>query len=373
MEHTWSASQGSGLQSLEGFFIALRSIQNDKFNANSNMLEKPDLQDEKIVACVQEAYGLRVRRVEFLPLGADVNTAVYRITTDATPFFLKLRSGDFDETAVLLPQFLSKQGIRQVIAPLPTKTGELWTTLDRFKAVLYPFVAGQDGYELKMQPHHWEAFGTTLKNIHSVALSPSLAQALPRETFTDRWREFVKTALAGLDEAWFDDPVAQETAVLLQTERDVILDLIARAERLAQVTQAQSLEMVVCHADIHAGNILITPDDAFYIVDWDTLVLAPKERDLMYVGAGLLGRWFSPLEEEALFYPAYGHTKIDPNLLAYYRYERIVQDIAAYCAELLFTDEGGADRAKSLYYLKTNFLPDHTIAIAYQSDKTLLT
>ena len=42
------------------------------------MLEKPDLQDEKIIACLQDEYGLLVVQVAFLPLGADRDTAVYR-------------------------------------------------------------------------------------------------------------------------------------------------------------------------------------------------------------------------------------------------------------------------------------------------------
>ena len=52
------------------------------------MLEKPDLQDEHIIACVQDAYGLCVAHVAFLPLGADRNTAVYRVVADDdTPTF----------------------------------------------------------------------------------------------------------------------------------------------------------------------------------------------------------------------------------------------------------------------------------------------
>ena len=83
------------------------------------MLEKPDLQDERIAACLQDAYGLRVVQVTFLPLGADPNTAVYRaVADDGTPYFVKLRRGDFDEIAVTLPKFLSDQGIAQIIAPL---------------------------------------------------------------------------------------------------------------------------------------------------------------------------------------------------------------------------------------------------------------
>lgn len=337
------------------------------------MLEKPALKDEKIATCLQQAYGLRVQEVLFLPLGADVHTAVYRITTvDNIPYFLKLRSGDFEKTSILLPKFLSEQGIRQVIAPLTTNTGALWAGLDRFAAVLYPFVAGQNAYDLKMQPHHWQVFGTTLRRLHAVTLPPALTRALPRETFTNQWRETVKTYLARLDKVQFVDPIALETAAVLKTEQGVILDLVERAERLAQVVQTYPLEFVVCHADIHAGNILLTSDDHFYIVDWDTLLLAPKERDLMYLGACLLGEWLSPQEEEAAFYAAYGQTQIDQNLLAYFRYERIVQDIAAFCEELLWTEGGRVDREQSLHYLKSNFLPGNTIALAYQSDKTNL-
>jgi spectinomycin phosphotransferase len=42
------------------------------------MLEKPDLQDEEIVACLQDEYSLPIVQLAFLPLGADQNTAVYR-------------------------------------------------------------------------------------------------------------------------------------------------------------------------------------------------------------------------------------------------------------------------------------------------------
>jgi spectinomycin phosphotransferase len=75
------------------------------------------LQDAEISACLQAEYGLRAVQIAFLPLGADLNTAVYRaVTDDGTPNFVKLRCGVFDETAVTLPKFLSDQGI----APIPS-------------------------------------------------------------------------------------------------------------------------------------------------------------------------------------------------------------------------------------------------------------
>ena len=114
------------------------------------MLEPPNVQDEQIVACLREQYGLSIVEVEFLPLGADANTAVYRVVAaDQTPYFLKLRSGVFDELSVTLPRFLHDQGIPQIIAPLAALSGQLWGNLDGFKVLLSPFINGQNGWEMR--------------------------------------------------------------------------------------------------------------------------------------------------------------------------------------------------------------------------------
>ena len=77
------------------------------------MLTKPDLIDEKIIACLHENYGLGVAEISFLPLGANFNTAVYRVTTtDQIDYFLKLRSGDFCKPSVLVPHHLKQIGLQ---------------------------------------------------------------------------------------------------------------------------------------------------------------------------------------------------------------------------------------------------------------------
>jgi spectinomycin phosphotransferase len=113
------------------------------------VLEKPDIQDERIIACLQDEYGLTIVQLTFLPLGADLNTAVYRLVArDETPYFLKLRSGVFDEICATLPKILSDQGIGQIIAPLATQQGQLWASLDAHRLILYPFVDGHNGFEV---------------------------------------------------------------------------------------------------------------------------------------------------------------------------------------------------------------------------------
>lgn len=335
------------------------------------MLEPPNLPDEHISAWVQEAYGLAVARIAFLPLGADMQTAVYRaVAADGTPYFVKLRRGAFDQIAVTFPKWLGDQGVRQIIAPLTTAAGELWSRLGEFAVIVYPFVAGRDGYAASLSDRHWRELGAALKRMHAAAVPAALLRDIPRETYTPRWRDGVRQYLARVECEVFDEPIAAQLAAFLRARRGQVRDLVDRAERLARLVQVQPQELVACHADLHAGNVLIDDGGALYIVDWDTLTLAPKERDLMFAGGGLYGGGRAPREEERLFYEGYGRAPIDPSALAYYRYERIVQDIAAFCEQLLSTSEGGDDRPQALRYLTSNFQPGGVLEIAYRSDTT---
>jgi spectinomycin phosphotransferase len=335
------------------------------------MLEKPDLPEEKIIRCLRDAYGMRAAQVTFLPLGADRSTAVYRaVAQHGTPYFVKLRRGIFEETSVALPKYLSDLGIGHIIPPLATQTGKLAASVDGYKLILYPWVDGRDGYQVSLSDQHWRALGAALKRIHTTVVPAALATDIQRESYSHEWREIVKTFVARVERESFDEPVAAELALFLKSKHREVLDLVERADRLARTLAARSPEFVLCHHDIHAGNVLIAADGALYIVDWDDPIFAPKERDLICAGSGLFA-WRTPHEEEeTLFYEGYGRTEVDPVALAYYRYERIVEDIAFFSEQIFLANEGGKDREQALRYLKSNFLPNNTIEIAYESDRT---
>src|SRR5207244_8410678 len=40
---------------------------------------------------------------------------------------------------------------------------------------------------------------------------------------------------------------------------------------------------VICHADLHAANLLRDPAGHVFVIDWDEVMLAPKERDFIFV------------------------------------------------------------------------------------------
>ena len=334
------------------------------------MLEKPDLSDKLLIDCLHESYGLRVTQLDFLPLGADARAAVYRaIAGDGAAYFVKLRRGPFDEMSVAVPGFLGDQGIPRIIAPYRTSSGALWTRLEPYAITAYPFVAGVDAYEIEMSQQQWTDFGSVLRQIHAAPLPAALIDHLPRETYSPQWREQVRAYQARARDEIFEDAVAAELARFMRDQQAVIAELVEAAERLGQTLQREQHDLVLCHADIHAGNCHIAPDGTLYIVDWDTAVLAPKERDLMYPGSGL-GRGWDSAESSDRFYQGYGPAQVDPNGIAYYRCERMVQDVAAFCEQLLDTTEGGQDRAQSLYYLTSSFRSDSIVDIALRSYET---
>lgn len=336
------------------------------------MLERPNISDNAIINCLADNYEIDVHNITFLPLGADFDTAVFHVTTqDNTPYFFKLRSGDFDEASVRLPQFLYEQGISQIIPILQTLTGSLWGRLEEFKTILYPFIEGTNGYEVNLTETQWHEFGTALREIHATQFPAEIRNLIRTETYPNQAWEVVGQFLIETQNKTYEDAIAQEVAELIQTERERISNLITRTETLAQELREHPPKMIVCHTDLHAGNLNITPSGELYIVDWDQPLLAPKERDLMYIGGGMMASGLTPAEEEALFYETYGCIQLNHTSNAYYRYERIIQDIYEYCKMFFINDDGGEeDRAQSLIYLKSNFLPNGTIDIAYQTDKT---
>jgi spectinomycin phosphotransferase len=307
------------------------------------MLHKPDLPDDALAACLSEAYALRAGEIAFLPLGADWHSAVYRVVADdGRPYLLKLRSGAFDDVGAAVARLLHDRGAAQVIPPIATTGGRLWTRVERFALVLYPFVEGEDDTR-PLTDEQWRRLGDALRRIHAARLPAALTARIPREAFAPAWRDAVRGSLARVERERFADPVAAELAALLRAEHERVLALVDRTDALAEALRASPPPVTLCHGDWHRGNALVGRDGALRVFDWDTLVFAPRECDLSLIGAG----WGGP-REAGLFYEGYGTIEPDPVALAYYRHHRIIRDLAEDCAAVFDSSEGGASRAEAL-------------------------
>jgi spectinomycin phosphotransferase len=208
-----------------------------------------------------------------------MGTAVYRLTTEeGTAYFLKLRKG-FEEIVVTVPLFLKSQGIQETLAPVETVSNRGWADFGEYKISLYPFIEGKDGFEMELSDQHRQALGTVLKAIHKAQAPTELKRLIPKETFSPYWRESLRSFQEQVESQTYNDPTAVKLAAFMKSKRDEINRLIERAERLVSELQTKPLEFVLCHADIHGGNILIRTDGqppVLYIVDWDNPLLAPK-------------------------------------------------------------------------------------------------
>ncbi len=316
---------------------------------------------------LQQEYNLTLDTLKPVNYGADEHARSYHaVTRDGSPYFIKLRSGPFHTAALSLPRYLYDQGIDQVIPPIPSNSGNLFVDGNGFKLIIYPLIDGCSAAEIDLTPAQWRTFGHALAAIHRLSLPYTLRKNLPLEDYAPTWRRGTIENLAWAERTYLNDPISQELADFLMVERGAVLDLVDRAEILSRILIDAVLPPVLCHGDIHEANLLIAEDGRIYLIDWDDPILAPRERDLMFIGGGVIGRWKKPKQAD-WFYQGYGRVKINPSGLAYYRCERIITDIAIYCNNV-FKEEGSLEeRRTSLHYLKSNFEPGGTIEIAMRT------
>lgn len=330
------------------------------------MLEKPALRDEALIACLRAAYGLPVRGVDFLPIGNDASAWVYRVDSGSGErWFLKLKKGAIDPPGVTIPRYLHDSGIAEVVAPLRTRSGEWWARLEGFSLILYPFIDGDVGMEVGLMDDQWRAFGSTLRQLHRTQLPPELA--IRRETFAPNpaWIRTIESVEARISAADLSTDFEREMAAFWNPRREAIRQIVAQTQTLGQKLRGRSLELVVCHSDIHTANILLDHEGRLFIVDWDGVLLAPKERDLMFIDE-------LADQQQTLFFQGYGAAAVDAHAIAYYRYEWVVQEFGDYGERVFFMDEAGDEtKHDALRGFMALFDPGDVVEAAYQSDARL--
>ena len=313
------------------------------------MREDPGLDVDKIVASLEAHYGLRVTSATFLPIGYDPNAAVYEIVSrDGTVYFLKVRFGPVHEPGLLVPRTLIELGVPNVLAPLRTRSSNLWCPLGGYpdySIVLYPFLRGESAMVVGLSDDQWREFGSTLREVHASRLGESLRGCLPVEGFSLPSAASVRRLLALVGETEFEGAAAARLAAFLREQDDQIRRMLARAEALGGSLRSKAFEYVLCHADIHAANVLVGDDGRIHLIDWDGPRIAPRERDLLFVIGSKIARAVEPREEE-LFFEGYGQVEIDTDALVYYRYERIIEDVGEF-GKSVFLDPTLGERARA--------------------------
>jgi spectinomycin phosphotransferase len=332
------------------------------------MIEMPGILDERIISILQASFSIPATGIEFLPLGLDSSAWAYRVEAGNAAYFLKLRQEIPNPAGILIPRFLKEQGIEQVMAPLTTKDGEAWAKAEGFFFILYPFISGKRVIDAGMSDAHWVEFGSVLKRLHTTHLRPNLLSQIKREAFIPKQLGFAKELNAQIKVCKYDDPFQRELAGFWLENYEAISTILERTEVLSKRMQASNLEFILCHADAHTANLLLTNDDKLFIVDWDETLLAPKERDLLFVIGSIFndpsqGRW------EQRFFEGYGETEVDPLALAYYRYDWCVEDMGEFAKDVFARESlGDETKANSISWFKYLFAPGNSVETALRTE-----
>jgi spectinomycin phosphotransferase len=334
------------------------------------MREPPNLADAAIVAALHAHYHIGIAGLTFLPIGNDSATSVYRVeASDGAVYFLKLRAGaGFSVPSLVIPHYLYNQGVPHIVAPLSTISGNLWAGVHDFALSLYPFIDARPAAHIGLSEQHWQALGATLQQIHSSQLPPELLRIVPRETFTPARRHVLTDLAAAIAKQAFAGPLERELAAFWHARRDDIRTVVDRADALGRRLRLASLPNVLCHADLHTWNVLLDTDQQIWIVDWDETILAPKERDLMFVIGGI-ARDLVSSPETACFLQGYADSAIDQQALVYYRYAWALQDMGAFGEMVFFSpDAGELSRREALDGFVDMFEPGNIVALALASE-----
>ncbi len=326
------------------------------------MLTKPrDLSDDILVAQLAHAYNLSVQELVFLPLG-EASWNFMAVAKPGGEWLVKVLKGDLYPPAFLVPRFLSEGlGYDFLVAPTQTNADKLWIALGQFHVVLYPFLKGKTAEQYGLSEIQWEETGRVIRALHATVTPSALQNMLKQETFSPRWgagaREVLKYALSQGHRG-----TARELVEFVQGRYQEIESLLVRAAELGLQFKLRAPEFVLCHADPNQANIFITMDGRLVLLDWDEVMMAPRERDLMFFQG----------KKKAGFMKGYdpdGVLHVDNDAIAYYRYEWVVQEIDSYGRRVLFEDLDSTEKQHALQEFFRLFEPGNVVDAAYESDQ----
>jgi spectinomycin phosphotransferase len=262
--------------------------------------------------------------------GADTTSAVFGRLCQAFESALSLRRD---------------AGLDFVVAPLPDTGGRVLRRLTgRYSLVVHQYLAechsARDGVFESSAGRH--AVLALLIRLHSAK-----AARPPADDFEIPGRAGLLAALHTTGQPWQAGPYGTRSRDLLARHAADLRALLAAFDELAARVRAQDGRMVITHGGPDAGNVLKTPD-GLVLVDWESALLAPPERDL----------WALAESDPGLLdaYTAATGTVIDAGALALYRMWFDLAEISLYLRWFRGSHDDTADTAEGWqnlqYYLR---------------------
>lgn len=187
--------------------------------------------------------------------------------------------------ALVAASALRECGLSFVAAPVPAANGEPVVQLsDRFAVAVYSFIAGHSfGWGEYTSTAHRFSVLDLIAAVHSAP--PSARRHALADDFAIPSRDQLEAACDEADRAGDSGPYADAAGRLLGQHAPAIGRLLARYDGLVAQAPAEDGRAVLTHGEPHAANTMLT-SDGWMLLDWDTALVAPPERDLWHLDPG---------------------------------------------------------------------------------------
>lgn len=134
-------------------------------------------------------------------------------------------------------------------------------------------------------------------------------------------RRHIEAALRELKQTWSGGPFSEAARHAFASRSTDVVELLALADRLAADVARRGCEWVITHGEPHFANVMRTAT-SYVLVDWDTVALAPPERDLWMVVDEATG-------DATIYTDATGH-EVNQDALNFFRLTWDLRDLAEY-------------------------------------------
>ncbi|MEV7228818.1 phosphotransferase [Polymorphospora sp. NPDC051019] len=310
-----------------------------------------------VAGWVAEHFGIELTDVRAVETGADRAADLFRGTDVAgTDFAVKWSAND-SAAGLVIPGRFAVVAPGTVADVVRTRDGRLWTEVAGRRLSVTRWVTGTPALQGPLRREQWTAYGRLLARLHRLPVDDDLRAAVPAEAYDpSRWvRAFdaADHAVTGVGRG--ADEIQERLAEGWAAGRGKLVEVRDRAVRLAaELRRRTDLPAPVpCHADPHLGNVIATGDQSVVLIDFDDAVLAPPERDLMFVlGGGVLPFAPATAAQQGWFLDGYGAVEPDADLLAYYRCTRALEDVADLAMVALDPTLDPPERAENLGYVE---------------------
>lgn len=315
------------------------------------MLSVPeDLHEGALAGALQRGWGIGVAAMAYRAVGwgshhwevGGADGTRWFVTVDELGQKRLLTSESADEGFARLTASLSSAvalkdaGLDFVLAPLPLAEGRPAVRLgERFSVAVYPFVQGESFAWGEWAPGQRARLAEMLAAVHMAP--PEARRHALAEEFAIPFRDELEAGCSGRG---ISDrgPYALPLGRLLAEHATAIRRTLQRYDDLVVTARAMPARNVLTHGEPHPGNTMLTAD-GWRLIDWDTVLIAPPERDLWSLDPG-----------DGSILDAYaataGVTPV-PALLELYRLGWDVKDMAVDAARLLGPHTGTADDDKA--------------------------